>query len=120
VAGAAVNEVHLRTSKAATFKQVSEKLDLDLSAARRRCQRAIKAGYLRNDETRRGQPAKLVVADVLPADVELLPAPELLADGAMAADPGGMATPTAEAIPEAPAAAELFPSDESPAWTEEL
>jgi len=117
---AAVNEVHLRTGKAATYKQVSEKLDLDLSAARRRCQRAIKAGYLRNDETRRGQPAKLVVADVLPADVELLPAPELLADGAMAADPGGMATATAEEVPEAPAAAELFLFDESPAWTEEL
>ncbi len=119
---AAVDEVHLRTGKAATYKQVCEKLDLDLSAARRRCQRAIKAGYLRNDETRRGQPAKLVVADVLPADVAMLPAPELLADGAMAADLGGMATPTAEEVPEAPAATELFPfdDDEPPAWTEEV
>lgn len=103
---AAVDEVHLRTGKAATYKQVSEKLNLDLSAARRRCQRAIKASYLRNDETRRGQPAKLVVADVLPADVGVLPAPELLADGAMAADPRGMATATAEEVPEAPAAAD--------------
>jgi len=117
---AAVDEVHLRTGKAATYKQVSEKLDLDISAARRRCQRAIKASYLRNDETRRGQPAKLVVADVLPADVGVLPAPELLADGAMAADPRGMATATAEEVPEALVVAELFPFDESPAWTEEL
>jgi hypothetical protein len=119
---AAVDEVHLRTGKAATYKQVSEKLDLDLSAARRRCQQAIKAGYLRNHETRRGQPAKLAVADVLPADIEMLPAPELLGDGAMARGSGGMttATVTGETVTETPVAAESFPFDGPAGWAEEL
>jgi len=113
----AVDEIHRRTGKAASYKQVAEHLDLDLSAARRRCQTAIKAGYLRNDETRRGQRAKLVVADVLPADVEILPTAEALVDGTMAADLGGVKTPTQVPVSAAP---EAFPFDEAPAWTEVL
>jgi hypothetical protein len=43
------------------------------SAAWRRVQRALKDGYLRNREDRRGRPARLEVGDPLPADVPILP-----------------------------------------------
>jgi len=59
----------------------------------------------------------LVVADVLPADVDILPAPEPLGDGTMAADSGGMETQTAV---EAFDVDEAFAVDDAAAWAEEL
>jgi len=67
--------------------------------------------------THRGQPAKLVVADVLPADVGILPAPERRGDSTMAADPGGMETQTAV---DAFDVDEAFAVDDPPARAEEL
>lgn len=50
----------------------------DKSVAWRRIQAAIKEGYLRNDETRKGQPARLFIADPLPEERKILPLPEEL------------------------------------------
>ena len=42
--------------------------------------KAIAEGYIRNLEDRKGRPARLVVGEALPDDVELLPQPDWLRD----------------------------------------
>jgi hypothetical protein len=77
-----------------SIAQVGRHLKLDTSAASRRVKRAISNGYLRNEESRRGHPAQLVVGDPLPDDVELLPNPAALEDPCThACDSEGMDTP---------------------------
>jgi hypothetical protein len=49
-------------------------------------------GYLENQEDRKGRPAKLVVADALPDDIEILPAPERLQGCTVADDLQGVKT----------------------------
>ena len=61
-----------------TYLQLGARLGLDKSAAMRRAKVAMSRGYLRNLETRRGQPAKLIGAEPLPADVIILPTVETL------------------------------------------
>jgi hypothetical protein len=53
-------------------------LKLDKSAISRRVTAALDAGVLRNLEDRKGRPARLVLGDALPEDIELLPQPERL------------------------------------------
>jgi hypothetical protein len=57
-------------------------LRLDKSAISRRVAEALDGGFLKNLEERKGRPARLVLGDVLPADIEVLPAPEKLAGNA--------------------------------------
>jgi hypothetical protein len=64
----------------ATVKQVAEVLHLDASTVSRRAAVARSLGYLSNEETRRRMPAKLVIGDKMPADVEVLPRPDRLGD----------------------------------------
>ncbi len=63
-----------------TVKQVGEHLHLDASTVSRRVAVARSLGYLKNEETRRRMPAKLVIGDKMPADVEVLPHPDRLRD----------------------------------------
>jgi hypothetical protein len=53
-------------------------LNLDKSSVSRRWNSARARGYLRNLETGRGRPARIVLADSLPDDVEVLPTVEAL------------------------------------------
>ena len=53
-------------------------LKLDKSVVSRRVAAALDAGLLRNLEDRKGRPAKLVLGDPLPDEIELLPTPERL------------------------------------------
>jgi hypothetical protein len=62
----------------ATNKAVAEELDIDKAAASRRVRTAIGRGYLKNLEDRKGHPARLVLAESMPEDQEILPAPEEL------------------------------------------
>jgi hypothetical protein len=64
-------------------------LQLDKSAASRRWRAAGKRGYLRNAETQRGRPARLMLADPLPDGVEVLPPPERLAECCAVASASG-------------------------------
>jgi hypothetical protein len=73
-----VERLHDETEKDVTIAMLAEELELDKSAAWRRVRSAIDRGYLENKEERKGRPAKLVVADALPDDIEILPAPERL------------------------------------------
>jgi hypothetical protein len=62
----------------ATIKAVAEDLEIDKAAASRRVRTAIGRGYLKNLEDRKGHPARLVLAERMPEDQEILPAPEEL------------------------------------------
>ena len=53
-------------------------LKLDKSVVSRRVAAALDAGLLRNLEDRKGRPARLVLGDPLPDEIELLPTPERL------------------------------------------
>jgi hypothetical protein len=54
------------------------RLKLDKSAISRRVADALDRGYLRNLEDKKGRPARLVLGDPLPDELEVLPAPERL------------------------------------------
>ena len=56
-------------------------LNLDKSAISRRVAGALAAGFLNNEEERKGRPARLVMGDPLPEDREVLPLPEQLQTG---------------------------------------
>ena len=75
-----VEEVgHLVKSEgSATVKQIEEALRIDKSAASRRCRTAESRGYIRNEETSRGRPARYVIGDPLPAEQAVLPHPDAL------------------------------------------
>jgi hypothetical protein len=53
-------------------------MDLDKSVVSRHVASAIRRGYLLNLETRKGQPARIVLGDEIGALRNLLPDPELL------------------------------------------
>jgi hypothetical protein len=78
----------------ATNKGVAEVLDIDKAAASRRVRTAIGRGYLKHLEDRKGHPARLVLAEGMPEDQEILPAPEEL-EGVdpLTVDRGGYNTP---------------------------
>jgi hypothetical protein len=53
-------------------------LNLDKSAISRRIAAALDAGFLRNREKGKYRPARLVLGDPLPAEIEILPSPDRL------------------------------------------
>jgi hypothetical protein len=61
-----------------TQAELRKALKLDKSVVSRRVAAALDAGLLRNLEERKGRPAKLVLGDALPDEIELLPTPERL------------------------------------------
>lgn len=58
--------------------QVAAKLGIDKSAASRRVNDAIGRGYLRNEEERKGHPARLRVGEAMPEDEPILPLADVL------------------------------------------
>ena len=58
--------------------EVALKLKLDKSTTSRRVRKAIAKGFLRNLETKRGKPSRLVIGESLPEDIEILPSVERL------------------------------------------
>jgi hypothetical protein len=99
----AVDQLCAMLGDDATVRQVAEELKLDKSAAWRRLQTAIRLGYVKNLETRKGRPAKLVLGDPLPNErVDILPTVERL----QACMPVGQDIPVPcppDTLPEAPA-----------------
>lgn len=69
--------------------QIAKLLGIDKSSALRRVKVATEAGYLVNQEDKRGKPARLVLGDPLPDESRVLPAPEDLSEG------GGCSIPLA-------------------------
>jgi len=62
----------------ATNRAVAEELEIDKAAASRRVRTAIGRGYIKNLEDRKGHPARLVLAESMPEDQEILPRAEEL------------------------------------------
>jgi hypothetical protein len=58
--------------------QLATKLGLDKSVVSRRLRQATELGYLVNRETRRGRPARLVLGDPMPEEMQVLPDPSEL------------------------------------------
>jgi len=65
-------------SESVTNRQVADRLGIDPAAASRRVRAALNRGYLDNLEERRGRPLRLVLAEPMPEDEQVLPAPEEL------------------------------------------
>jgi hypothetical protein len=59
--------------------QLAARLGLDKSVASRRLRQATDLGYLVNRETRSGRPARIVLGDPMPEEVQVLPEPDQLA-----------------------------------------
>jgi hypothetical protein len=59
-----------------SIKDVAKKLGLDRSAASRRVGKALHGGYLKNLETKRGQPKRLAIGDAMPEEGSILPTAE--------------------------------------------
>ena len=57
---------------------LAQALNLDKASASRRWKNARERGYLKNLETGRGKPARIVLADPLPDDIEVLPSVDAL------------------------------------------
>jgi transposase-like protein len=84
----------------ATNKAVAEELEIDKAAASRRVRTAIGRGYLKNLEDRKGHPARLVLAESMPEDQEILPAPEELQGvDPLTVDSGGIQHPPPPSLP---------------------
>lgn len=69
------------SDKTVAVAEVATALKLDKSAALRRVQVAIKRGYVRNLEERKGHQAQLVLGSPMPADVVVLPTVAGLQEG---------------------------------------
>jgi hypothetical protein len=57
---------------------LAKELELDKNSVHHRVKKAIAAGYLANQETRKGKAAQIVLAEPLPEEGEVLPAPAVL------------------------------------------
>jgi hypothetical protein len=73
-----VEEVLAEGKDEATQEDIRKKLELDKSTISRRVAAAIEAELLRNREIRKGRPARLVLGEPLPEQIELLPHPDRL------------------------------------------
>lgn len=80
---------------------VARKLELDKATALRRVRAAVNHGYVKNLEDRKGRPARLVLGDAMPDEVELLPDPERLHGCTVARLQEGIDTPSPPPLVEA-------------------
>jgi hypothetical protein len=59
---------------------LAKKLDLGKSTAHDRVQRALARGFLINNETKKGLPARIAIGDPLPEERQILPDPKVFED----------------------------------------
>jgi hypothetical protein len=85
-----VRRLKEETEEHVTIADLSEELELDKSAVRRRVKAA--GDYINNLEDKRGKPARLVPGSNLPDDVEVLPDPAKLDPGSEAGVQEGVNT----------------------------
>jgi hypothetical protein len=68
----------IETKTPTTVAAVAKRLGLDKSTTLRRVRAASRHGYLTNEETRRGRPARLVIGEPVPKNRDVLPTVEEL------------------------------------------
>jgi hypothetical protein len=74
----AVEKLGSQAEDGVSIRSIAEALGLDKGSASRRVNAASDRGYLKNMEDKKGRPARVVVADSLPDDLEILPPPQAL------------------------------------------
>ncbi len=74
----AVGRLRAANAGGVSVAALAAELRLDKSAASRRAARAEDRGYLRNEEDRKGRPARYLPAEPLPGDEPILPPPGAL------------------------------------------
>lgn len=104
---ATVGELVVQHPDGVGLREIGRELRLDRSAASRRARAAASRGYLVNREDRRGKPARYVLGEPLPEELQLLPSVETLRDRCTVAG-------VSEGDKSAPSEPHLSPSD-SPA-----
>jgi hypothetical protein len=62
------------------IRQIGSALELEYGPTYRRVKMAEETGYLTNLEDKRGKPARLILGDPMPRDIDILPRPEDLED----------------------------------------
>lgn len=81
-----------------SLAEIKQALNLDKSSISRRVRVAISKGYLVNNETRKGHPARIALGDPMPVGIDILPSPDRLADCCtVAALPEGIEAPSPQA-----------------------
>jgi len=99
----ALGKVEVSVSEIAKF------LKLDTSTASRRVRDAVVHGYLANNETRKGRPARIASGDPMPSDRQILPHPDELAECCtVAAMPEGIDGPSLPSNEDDPAGIPAF------------
>jgi hypothetical protein len=100
-----------------SVRAVASALRVDKSTASRDCRDAATSGYLVNNESLRGRPARYRTADPVPIESSLLPTREALAERcAVAVAPGGeVHAPAAVDIEGESSPAELTPAQQAEA-----
>lgn len=89
--------------------EIAKALRLDKSAASRRVAVAVSSGYLVNAETKKGRPSRISLGDPLPAEIEILPHPDLLTECCTVAGlREGIDTPSSPADSDAELAEEIL------------
>ncbi len=81
--------------------ELAKALNLDRGATSRRVATAINRGYVKNLEDRKGRPARLVLGDPMPEEIDVLPAPEALSAALLhrcGVDAGETSPPRATAL----------------------
>jgi hypothetical protein len=63
---------------AISFTDLAKALQIHKSSAKRHVDTAIELGYLKNEEEKRGAPARIVLGEPMPADIGILPMPSIL------------------------------------------
>jgi hypothetical protein len=81
----AVSDLLETTPSGISLSALARHLELDKSSVSRRARAAASRGYLRNEEERRGRPARYVLGDSLPEEIQLLPTLHALKSSADAA-----------------------------------
>jgi hypothetical protein len=61
-----------------SLTKLAKRLGLDKGPTSHRLSRAITLGYLKNLEDKKGRPARIVLADPLPDEIQILPDPKVL------------------------------------------
>ncbi len=85
----AVARLHAKKAEPVAIIRVAQELKLDRSAASRRVRSAKDRGYLRDLEDNPRKPSRLVPADPLPEDLEILPQSDALANALKACKRAG-------------------------------
>ena len=67
-----------------SFTDIGNSLHIHKSTAKRNAEIAIERGYLKNEEEKENAPAKIVLGELMPDDVGVLPKPSLLKKGYLA------------------------------------